>query len=184
MEKRKTVLVTNEITLKQIELEDANDIFNAISSQRVYFRKWLPFVDFTKEVMDTQNFVTSTIKSCEAKEAYTFVIHYNGLFVGLIGLKDIDAMNKKTEIGYWLCEDYQKKGIVTQSVKALINLAYNELDINRIQIKCAVGNIPSRNIPKRLGFQFEGIERAGELLVDNVFADIEVYSMLKSEFLG
>ena len=32
--------------------------------------------------------------------------------------------------------------------------------------------------------QFEGIERSGELLVDNIFTDIEVYSMLKSEFLG
>jgi len=47
------------------------------------------------------------------------VIHYNGLFVGLIGLKDIDAMNKKTEIGYWFCEDYQKKVVVTQSEKLL-----------------------------------------------------------------
>ncbi len=47
------------------------------------------------------------------------MIHYNGLFVGLIWLKDIDAMNKKTETGYWLCEDYLKKGIVTQSEKLL-----------------------------------------------------------------
>ncbi|MFV0598592.1 MAG: GNAT family N-acetyltransferase, partial [Bacteroidales bacterium] len=54
--------------------------------------------------------------------------------------------------------------------------------INRIQIKCAVGNIPSKNVPKRLGFVFEGIEREGELLSSGVYTDIEVYSKLKSEF--
>lgn len=63
----------------------------------------------------------------------------------------------------------------------MLHFAYNELDINRVQIKCAVGNIPSKNIPKRLGFKFEGIERDGELLVDNQFTDLELYSFIKKD---
>jgi len=65
--------------------------------------------------------------------------------------------------------------------KALLHFAFDELNINRVQIKCAVGNTPSKNIPKRLGFKFEGIERDGELLVDNQFTDIEVYSLIKKD---
>lgn len=59
---------------------------------------------------------------------------------------------------------------------------FEGLELNRVQIKCAVGNTPSSNIPKRLGFQFEGIERAGELFTEGSFADIEVYSLLKNEY--
>lgn len=53
--------------------------------------------------------------------------------------------------------------------------------MNRIQIKCAVGNRPSNAIPLRLGFKFEGIEREGELLASGYYADINVYSILKKE---
>ena len=69
-----------------------------------------------------------------------------------------------------------------QSVVKLIEHAFGELDMNRIQIKVAVGNDKSRRIPEKLGFQMEGIERDGELLVDNVFTDIAVYSLLRKEY--
>ncbi|WP_321423994.1 GNAT family protein [uncultured Bacteroides sp.] len=117
----------------------------------------------------------------EENKEYVFVIHYDGAFARLIGFKDTDKLNKKTEIGYWLSESYQKKGIITESVKVLLHFAFDELDINRIQIKCAVGNAPSRNIPRKLGFKFEGVERDGELLVDNQFTNIEVYSLIKKD---
>ena len=54
--------------------------------------------------------------------------------------------------------------------------------MNRIQIKCGVGNQKSSSVPKRLGFIFEGIERHGERHHFN-FIDLEVYSLLKKEWL-
>ena len=71
---------------------------------------------------------------------------------------------------------------MTSSVEALIDYAFNKIGINRIQIRVAIKNIPSRSIPERLGFSLEGIERDGELLVDNQFTDIAVYSLLKREY--
>jgi ribosomal-protein-serine acetyltransferase len=53
--------------------------------------------------------------------------------------------------------------------------------MNRIQIRVGVVNVKSKNIPKRLGYKFEGVERCGELLISG-YTDLEVYSMLKSEF--
>ncbi len=64
----------------------------------------------------------------------------------------------------------------------ICDFAFKTLNINRIQIKCAVGNTPSSNIPKRLNFKFEGIERDGELLSENHFVDLEIYSKLKSDY--
>lgn len=72
---------------------------------------------------------------------------------------------------------------MTQSVRCLCRFAFNDLNINRIQIKCATLNFPSKNILKRLGFQLEGIEREGELLSDSTFTDLEIYSLLKSDIL-
>ncbi|MBS9461319.1 GNAT family N-acetyltransferase [Flagellimonas sp. 389] len=173
--------VASDIELIQLTLLDATTIFEAVDSQRDYLGKWLPFVAFTKEIKDTENFVNAVVNTPKDEIEYTFTIKVKNEFAGLIALKDTDRLNKKTEIGYWLSEKFQKQGIVTKSVKKLCGFAFNNLNLNRIQIKCAVGNKSSINIPKRLGFTFEGIERSGELLTGNVFTDLEVYSKLKND---
>lgn len=177
----KIIKVNELVKLKQIALSDANDIFQLINSQRKYLGVWLPFVATTNKVSDTEQYIQSIFDVPEEKREYVFVIHYKCEFVGLIGFKDTDKLNNKTEIGYWLSENYQKKGIITQSVKSLIRFAFEELDINRIQIKCAVGNFPSKAIPQRLHFKLEGIEHDGELLTGNRYTDLEVYSKLKKD---
>lgn len=168
-----------DISLRPLQREDAKDIYHTIDAQREYLGRWLPFVTYTDSVAFTQKFVDSSVDTDDK----TFTIRKGTAFIGLIGFKATDQGNHKTEIGYWLSQDYQKKGIITRAVDFLCRYAFEELDINRIQIKCAVGNTPSSNIPKRIGFQFEGVERAGELFADGSFADIEVYSLLKNEYV-
>lgn len=178
----KTIIVTENIRLKQLELSDAIDMFTTIDRQRDYLGKWLPFVAFTRNVSDSENYIRSVLAASTEKR--DFVIRYKGDFAGLIGFKNTDKLNRKAEIGYWLSEPCQKKGIITSSVTAVMRFAFEEMNINRVQIRCAVGNFPSKSIPQRLGFRFEGIERDGELLTENRFTDIEVYSLLKNEFLS
>ena len=176
-----TIQIDSNLELRLLKLSDSTDIFNTINSQREYLGKWLPFVAFTHELKDTENFVNSVVNLPEEKFEYTFTIRKQNQFVGLIGLKDSDKTNRITEIGYWLSEKYQKQGIITKSVEKLCDFAFNKQGFNRIEIKCAVKNKSSSNIPKKLGFKFEGIERDGELLSENIYTDLEVYSKLKSD---
>lgn len=175
------ITVSDRITLREIEMADAINIFQTIDSQRDYLGRWLPFVEFTKSVDFSRSFIQSILDTPFENREHTFVVLYDGEFAGVIGFKGTDRSNKKTEIGYWLSESYQHKGLITDSVPALMKFAFDELDMNRIQIRCGVGNTPSRKIPIRLGFRFEGIERAGELFPDGKFVDLEVYSKLKED---
>lgn len=175
------LVVDSDIELRSLELSDVQDMFQTINAQREYLGKWLPFIAYTKEMKDTEAFVRSVVEAPKDKFEHVFTIRENNLFVGLIGFKDTDRLNHKTEIGYWLSEHHQKKGIITRSVSKLCQWAFDELGMNRIQIKCAVGNMPSKNIPIKLGFRLEGIERQGELLTSGEFTDLEVYSKLKTD---
>lgn len=176
-----TIELEQGLVLKQLQESDAPDIYTVLNSQREYLGKWLPFVEFTRDVADTIKFIDSVVNAPEDRFEYVFTIRKSNEFVGLIGFKSTDKQNCKTEIGYWISDKFQKQGIVTKAVSKLCDFAFRELGMNRIQIKCAVGNIPSKNIPVRLGFTFEGIERAGELLTGGFFSDLEVYSKLKSD---
>lgn len=173
--------VSDQITLKAVGLDDVDDIFRTIDTQRDYLGEWLPFVTLTQSVDFTRSFIESLLETPYEVREHTFVMLYEGVFAGLVGFRDTDRANRKTEIGYWLSEPFQHKGIVTQAVRSLLTFAFGELAINRVQIRCAVGNTPSRSIPLHLGFQFEGVERAGELFPDGQYRDLEVYSMLKDE---
>jgi len=178
MSESRIIVVDNNIRLKEIGLEDAEAIFSTIINERDYLKKWLPFVELTREISYTRSFIENYLNS--DKQDLTCAIYYHDQFVGLIGLKDTDSANKKTEIGYWLSEAFQHKGIITSSCKTLIHFAFNNMNINRIQIKVAKGNLRSQRIPKRLGFKREGVERDGELH-SRGFVDLIIFSLLKAD---
>ena len=177
------IIVDNEIVLRPLELSDAHDIFTTIDTQRAYLGKWLPFVANTKEVADTMEFVKSVVFAPSHRSELVYTIRVRDEFAGVIGFKDTDSANKKTELGYWLSEKFQKQGVMTRSVEKLCSIAFHEMGMNRVQILCAVGNNPSKQIPIRLGFHLEGIVKEGELLSNGHFTDLEVYRMTRSEFL-
>ena len=155
-------------------------IFRTIDQDRNYLRKWLPFVDVTISVTDTELFVKSLVYNNDRKKDEVFTIWHNLEFAGLIGFKDTDWVNHKTEVGYWLAEKMQGKGIVTKCMDSLVRYAFNKLKLNRIQIKVAQGNTKSAAIPARLGFLLEGTERQGELL-NGYYHNLQIFSLLKSD---
>ncbi len=152
-------------------------IFETINRDREYLKKWLPFVNYTLEMADTERFLESVNNTGKDE---IFSIWYNEEFAGLIGFKDTDRVNRKTEIGYWLAQKMQGKGIITDCVKKLCRYAFQKLKMNRVQIKVAEQNAKSEAIPLKLNFSFEGIERAGELHGDK-FVNLKVYSLLANE---
>lgn len=175
------LVVNQDVVLKQLEINDAQIIFDAIQQNREHLARWLPFVEQTKSIKDTLSFTRSIVEGIERRQE-VFTIWYRDRFAGLIGLKDIDYLNYKLEIGYWLVKDMTGKGIITLSVEQLVHYAFNELCMNRIQIKCGVGNLASSAIPKKLGFVMEGVERHGEKHGSR-YLDLEVYSILKRDWV-
>ena len=168
--------------LERLNLSHIEAIFNAIDQNRQFLQKWLPFVDFTHKVNDTERFVRSILERPTARRDEVYVIWCNHEFSGLIGFKDQDRVNDKIEIGYWLVEKMTGKGIASSGVRKLVNLAFRNMEMNRVQIRCGVGNQKSAAIPKRLGFSLEGIERAGERH-NHKYINLEVYSLLKKEWV-
>jgi ribosomal-protein-serine acetyltransferase len=175
-----SIAVAPNLALFESCLSDAAALYTLIDRHRPYLREWLPFIDYSHSVADTEAFLRLVTDPGNMHEQ-VYTIRYQEQVAGIIGFKNIDRLNKKLEIGYWLGETYQRKGIMIRSCKALLAHAFNQLHMNRIQIKVGVGNHKSSSIPQKLGFTLEGIERDGELIRE-AFIDLEVYSLLKREW--
>jgi ribosomal-protein-serine acetyltransferase len=110
------IRINDKLRLELVKGTMAPIIFETINRDREYLRKWLPFVDFTKQLGDTEAFVASLTSQANKKDK-VYSIWYREEFAGLIGFKDTDWVNRKSEMGYWLAEKMQGKGIVSQSAE-------------------------------------------------------------------
>ena len=53
--------ITDKISLRPLQVDDANDMYNTIDAQREYLGQWLPFVAGTTSVAVTKAFVDSAV---------------------------------------------------------------------------------------------------------------------------
>jgi len=175
--------VDDNISLRLLAPRYADTLFALVDSNRQHLRHWLPWLDENVDVSDSLCFIQSTRKQFADNSGFVAGIWYCDELVGVIGHNRIDWENRIGWPGYWLAEGFQGKGIMTKSCRALANHSFTELNLNRIDIRCAVENSKSRAIPERLGFRQEGVVRQAEWLYDR-FVDHIVYGMLEVEWKG
>lgn len=175
--------IDDTLFLRGIALSDAKDVFRLTEESRNYLREFLPWLDFTITLEDTQIFIQGSIEKYARKEGMTAVIVYQNKIVGVTGFNELDWKNGVAYIGYWLGEQYQGKGLMTKTVKTLTSYAFQTLNMEKVAIKAAVENKKSQAIPKRLGFVKEGIISQAEWLYDH-YVDHVVYGMLKEEWFS
>ena len=168
--------IDDNIVLKILELQDAEEVFALIDKNRLYLRQWMPWVDTNATKENTEVFIRSTLDQYQLNFGFQCGIWFRGQCAGIIGFHNIDWMNKNVEIGYWLGEEFQGKGIMTKACSTLVNYAFYEFKLNRVQIRCATENKKSNAIIERLGFMKEGITRQAEFLYDH-YVDLFVYGM-------
>lgn len=175
------ITINQDLALRMIAPEDAEKVFALTDASREYLKEWLPWLDFTKELADTKAYIEGCIKGHEANSSLSLVILFKNEIVGIAGFNAINPSNKIGIIGYWLSEGAQGHGIMTKTVKALLQYAFETLKLHKVEIRVAEANHKSRAIPERLGFMQEGTIRAAEWLYDH-YVNHVIYGMLVSEW--
>jgi len=111
---------------------------------------------------------------------YHLGIWYRDALVGILDYRP-NWRNRTVELGYWLDAALQGKGIVTQAYRTMVRYAFEEHQVQKAVISCAIDNPRSRAVAERLGFVQAGILRRVVWLhdrsVDGVF-----YGLLVEEW--
>lgn len=174
--------VSADIELRQWELADADAGFEAVQRNRASLREWLPWVDRTHSATDIRDYIRKVvIPQRENNQGPNCSIWFARQFAGGLGCHPIDWGNRTCSLGYWLDGRFRGRGVMTQSVKALMRYLFEGLTLHRVTIRCATGNTRSCAIPARLGFRQEGVELEAEWVAGR-WVDLLNWGMLEQEW--
>ncbi|NWG45625.1 MAG: GNAT family N-acetyltransferase [Alphaproteobacteria bacterium] len=106
-----------------------------------------------------------------------------GRAVGMTTYMDIDAVNRRLEIGStWLRRAVQRTPINTESKLLLMTHAFEALDCIAVEFRTHVLNFQSRRAIERLGARLDGILRAHRIMPNGTLRDTAVYSITATDW--
>ncbi|MES2504688.1 MAG: GNAT family protein [Myxococcota bacterium] len=169
------------LRLRMLAPDHSEPLFELINKNIDYLKNWFEWAHNLKSQSDADNFISQSIHKNRHNKSFDAGIWLADELVGVIGFHEINWTHKQVEIGYWISEAHQGKGLVKQSVQAMMTYAFREYSLNRIEILCDTHNLRSRALAEKLGYSFEGIEREGHHFLGRFF-DVACYSFLAKEF--
>lgn len=161
--------------LRLLERHHAAELFDVVDQNRDYLAPWLGWVDGTHSSASVAVFIENALQQLARGAGMHCGIFVGGQVVGSVGCHEIDAPNRKTSAGFWIAEKFQGRGLATKSVGALVEYAFVEWRLHRMEIRCALENRRSRALALRLGFEEEGIRKQYECTRSG-FRDLAVYA--------
>jgi ribosomal-protein-alanine N-acetyltransferase len=149
------------VNLRELSINDAEDIVCLMSYN---VSKYLYEVPNPYTIEDAINFIKSAHSDFNSLTALHFAIEYrdtsepanNLVFVGAISLKNIDLVNKKADLGYWIGEQYWGRGIATECVRLVIHYALSELELEEVSAYVFPDNKASIRVLEKNGMKKKG----------------------------
>lgn len=137
-------------------MDDAPVIFETYAQDPEVTRylAWTPH----KSVLETRKFLSISLQLWRVRKDFTYgvTLKENGSLIGTFGLH---PMKLKVEVGYALARPYWGKGYMTEALRAVIDWAFAQPDIFRVQAFCDVENIGSARVMEKSGMTREGLLR-------------------------
>jgi RimJ/RimL family protein N-acetyltransferase len=174
-------LPIDDATLTDLEPWHAEELATLMRTHGADFYEWLPWEGF-EQVDAARTFLEGFAKS-RADGRRIYGIRVDGELVGVTLFPSFNARSRTAEVGVLLAAPWRGRGIVTRAVAAMLDWAFTERGVHRVEWKCAPGNEPSRRVARRLGFTHEGTLREA-FPVRDVRQDLEVWSLLAREWDG
>lgn len=103
--------------------------------------------------------------------------------VGSIGIWRIDHVNAHAWMGAWVDPEFHGRGYAPRGTALVVEFAFAELNLNRVQAGVYEPNRPSQRVMEKLGFEREGVQRQNQY-VDGEFVDSYLYAMLREDWNG
>jgi [ribosomal protein S5]-alanine N-acetyltransferase len=175
-------LISDRLLLRRMTPADAADVQRLAGDRAVAATTSLiphPYPDGAAE-----QWIASQAEDLEkgAGAVWAIIRREDEAFIGAIGL-NINIECNHAELGYWIGVPYWNKGYVTEACRLVLDYAFNQRGLHRVQAHHFASNTASGRVMQKLGMTCEGTLRQhfrkwGE------YVDCVYYGILRDEYLA
>ena len=167
--------------LRELERADMPEINRWRNDAELISHLGAPYRYINKDVDD--NWFTSYMSRRNNTVRCAITKVDDDFILGLVTLSSIDYMNQSAELHLMIGDrDNRGKGIGTFAVMEILNHAFYNMNLRRVELTVLADNFPAQKLYEKCGFVREGLKREAKYK-QGKFVDMYMYSVLKSEFV-
>ncbi len=174
-------LCTRDTNLILLQPQHSDELYSLIEKNREYLSQWVSWPEHYHSTEDVCSYTRECLYRFAEDGNPLCGIMFQGELAGTVDLLSVDKSSRSTSIGYWIAEEFQGKGLVTNAAQVIINHAFSCLNLNRIELTAIPENLRSLRVAQRLGFKHEGtlyqIVKAND-----GYKDRELYGLLGEDW--
>ncbi len=146
---------TEQLILRKPRMDDASAVFSGwVQDPEVtHFLTWRPH----ENIGQTESMLARAIAAWEDDIRFPFMIALKNH--DLIGMIELRIEGHRAELGYVMNKSFHGKGHMTETVRAIINWAFQQPNIYRVYATTSVDNIASQRVMEKAGMLQEGLLR-------------------------
>ena len=174
------MLNTPRLTLRPLTMRDAQDIYDYSRDPEVARHVlW----DAHRSLADSRAYLRFILRQYRdgVPSSYGIVLKASGRVVGTIGFMWYSQENHSVEVGYSLARGVWNQGLMTEALKAVMRLSFEELQVHRVEAQHETSNPASGRVMLKCGMRHEGTLR-GRIYNKGRFVDVELYAILREDW--
>jgi ribosomal-protein-serine acetyltransferase len=149
------------VVLRPPRDDDAQAIWDAVRESVTEVGAWLPWCHAAYGLDDALAWVRASRDARARGDECAFVVTdaAEGALLGGCGLNQVEAVNRRANLGYWVRTAATGRGVATEAARLVAEFALTVLGLGRLEIVAATGNQASQRVAEKLGAVREGILR-------------------------
>ena len=169
------VLESSRLVLREITLNDAEDIFLLRTNEAAmkYINK--PKLNSIEDAIELINKMNDPVRI-----NWGITLKNESKVIGTIGYHRVEKEHYRAEIGYMLDPGYWNTGLMSEAIARVIDFGFNEMKLHSIEAVINPENSVSRKTLQKFNFIKEAYFKEN-FFFEGKFFDSEVYSLIRSK---
>lgn len=173
------VLETPRLILRKATMRDARDLYAYCRDPAVAEHVlW----NAHRSLLDSRSYVRFLLRQYRDGMPSTYVMELKetGCVIGTIGFMSYSQENANAEVGYSMSRDYWNKGLMTEALREVIDMAFRELRVVRVEAMHETTNPASGRVMAKCGMKYEGTLRS-RVFNKGHYSDVALYAILRDD---
>ena len=152
------------VRIRPWAMEDAEALHRLVQASRAELSPWLAWCRAGYTPADAEEWIAHSTQAWATRTGFPFaVVDGEDGLVGGTGLNQLNLEPRSANLGYWIGSAFTGRSIAREAARQATRFGFDEIGLQRIEIRVLPGNTGSLKVAEALGATREGIARHGIL---------------------